>query len=95
MKLSVIIPTHNRHEALRNALWALRDQTQMLEEIKRAKGVKGVVLVPRRLRFVNKWLLDQLWSHQTSSTKGLSSPVAKRARKGFVQVAERVWGAVA
>jgi hypothetical protein len=80
------------HEAM---MKALRDQGEMLDEIKGAKGVRGVVVMPRRLRFVNKFLLDQLWSQQRGANLGLSNPVMKRARTHFVNVAERVWGAVA
>ena len=43
---------------------AMRDQTDMLEEIASHYGVRGLVLMPRQLRFINRWLIENLWSQE-------------------------------
>lgn len=76
---------------------ALRDQTSMLEEIKQSSGVRGVVLLPKRLRFLNRWLIKHLWAKEQAQADKtvLSNPVARVARQRVARVAERAWGAVA
>lgn len=75
---------------------ALRDQTSMLEDIKTTTGVRGVVLVPKRLRFVNRWLIKNLWAKdEGAKSTVLSNPVARRTRQRLTNVAERAWARVA
>jgi hypothetical protein len=77
---------------------ALRDQTEMLEDIKQTRGVRGVVLLPKRLRFVNRWLLKQLWGGKNVAPADdgvLSSPTLRQARFRVAEAAERVWAKVA
>jgi hypothetical protein len=78
---------------------ALRDQTEMIEEIQATKGVRGIVVVPKRLRFINRWLINALWSKPGENTEEttavLGSTRLRAARTRFVNVAERVWGKVA
>ncbi len=75
---------------------ALRDQTEMLEAIQKAGGTRGVVLVPERLRFLNRWLIRHLWTKGEGANKTvLSNSFARATRQRMARVAEAAWGRVA
>jgi hypothetical protein len=81
-----------RHAMLR----ALRDQGDMLDEIKKTRGVRGVVVTPKPLRRLNKWLIHNIWPSDDESDRALlGSPWALGARDRVVKMAERAWGKVA
>ncbi len=80
-------------ESLRRSL---REQTRMLDEIASHPRVRGLVVLPERLRFLNRWLIENLWaSGRAAERSALSKPWMLGVRGQAVRVAERAWRAVA
>ncbi len=75
---------------------AMREQSKMLDEIASHPRVRGLVVLPDKLRFVNRWLIQNLWaSGEAADQSLLARPWMIGARGAAVRVAERAWRAVA
>ena len=78
---------------------ALVDQTEMLEAIADHPRVRGLILLPRSMRFANRWIIDAFFTSEENREQGrkglLDGRAAAKARRTFVHGAERAWRAVA
>ncbi len=75
---------------------SLREQTRMLDEIASHPRVRGLIVLPQRLRFLNRWLIENLWaSGAAAEHSALSKPWMLGVRGQAVRAAERAWRAVA
>lgn len=75
---------------------AMREQSRMLDEIASHPRVRGLVVLPERLRFLNRWLIENVWASGERAEQGvLTKPWMLGARGTAVRVAERAWGAIA
>lgn len=73
---------------------ALRDQTHMIEDMGGMKDRKGALLLPKQLRFINRY-----WIRQTFPAPGekvdLPFRYARPLIRKFAEEAEKVWAMVA
>lgn len=73
---------------------ALRDQTQMIEEMGALERRKGALLMPKRLRFLNRYLIRNAYPRQSEHVAApfrYTRPHIER----FAITAERIWRMVA
>jgi rubrerythrin len=73
---------------------ALRDQTAMIDEMAGASGRNGGLVLPRRLRFVNRYLLRN-WFPAAGESANIAFRTAHPLVQRFTHVAERAWSWVA
>jgi hypothetical protein len=73
---------------------ALRDQTRMIEDMGDARVRKGALLLPKRLRFINRYLIRQTYPEAGEKVHRPFRYARPLVRK-FAEHAEGVWARVA
>jgi len=74
---------------------ALKDQTEMMDELNSHHRVKGLLVLPRRLRFLNKWAISVLWPEARDGAQTTDRVSAARARLRLARTLEKAWRLVA
>lgn len=73
---------------------ALRDQTEMIESMGSYSNRKGTLLLPKRLRFLNRYMLRNVYAAQ-GEDQALAFKLTRPYVRRFAVSAEKVWGAIA
>ena len=73
---------------------ALRDQTEMIESMGASVNRKGTLLLPKRLRFMNRYMLRNAYPSEGDS-QALAFKLTRPYVRRFAESAEKVWGAIA